>query len=152
MSEGNLPNGAAARLEAVQDGKPWIKRFTKKEYAQAFAEYTARFGPLYEAPLAKPESLPALAEELLDGIAAGWQRQRPWNRTVALMNDKQMLVTYLSPMLQTLEGGAVLADLIRDGWAARWPKDAYQNGNFEELLGGFRSTFLGFEIFRKNKD
>lgn len=97
MSEGNLPNGAAARLEAVQDGKPWIKRFTKKEYAQAFAEYTARFGPLYEAALAKPESLPALAEELLDGIAAGWQRQRPWNRTVALMNDKQMLVTYLSP-------------------------------------------------------
>ena len=54
MSEGNLPNGAAARLEAVQDGKPWIKRFTKKEYAQAFAEYTARFGPLYEAALAKP--------------------------------------------------------------------------------------------------
>ena len=128
MSEGNLPNGAAARLEAVQDGKPWIKRFTKKEYAQAFAEYTARFGPLYEAALAKPESLPALAEELLDGIAAGWQRQRPWNRTVALMNDKQMLVTYLSPMLQTLEGGAVLADLIRDGWAARWPKDAYPTG------------------------
>ena len=68
------------------------------------------------------------------------------------MNDKQMLVTYLSPMLQKLEGGAVLADLIRDGWAARWPKDAYQNGSFEELLGGFRNTFLGFEIFRKNKD
>ncbi len=151
MREGNIGTGTAALLEAVQGGKPWIRRFTKKEYAQAFQEYTDRFGPLCTAVLAKPESLPALTEEFLDALEAGWQRQRPWNRTVALMNDKQMIVTYLSPMLQKLEGGTALAEQIRDGWNARWPKDAYQNGVYEELLGGFRSTFLGFELLRRDK-
>lgn len=144
--------GTAALLEAVQDGKPWIKRFTRKEYAAAFQEYTSRFGPPYQEALGNPEGLPALAEELLDGIAGGWKNQRPWNRSVAIMNDKQMMVTYLSPMLQTLEGGCRLAELLRDGWAARWPKDAYQLGTYEELLSGFRNTFLGLEIFRRDKD
>lgn len=144
--------GTAALLEAVQNGKPWIKRFTKKEYAAAFQEYTNRFGPLYQEALDGLEEPSVLAEELLDGIAGGWKNQRPWNRSVALMNDKQMMVTYLSPMLQTLENGGRFAELLRDGWAVRWPKDAYQLGTYEELLGGFRNTFLGLEIFHRDKD
>lgn len=139
----------AALLEAVQDNRLWIKRFTRKEYAKAFEAYQSQFGPRYQEALADPDALPAIAEELLDGIAGGWKRQRPWNRTAAAMNDKQMMVTYLSPMLLKLEGGERLAELLRDGWAARWPKDAYENGAFEELLGGFRNTIMGLEIFRR---
>ena len=144
-----VPSCAAALLEAVQDNKLWIKRFTKKEYAAAFQEYASRFGPRFQEVLNRPEELPALAEDFLDGIAAGWKRQRPWNRTVAMMDEKQMMVTYLSPMLLKMEGGERLADLVRDGWAARWPKEPYQNGVYEELLDGFRSTFLGLELFRR---
>lgn len=137
----------AGLLEAIQDGRFWIKRFTRKEYSKAFEAYMNQFGPRYQEALRNPDVLPDVAEEMLDGIAEGWKRQRPWNRTVAAMDDKQMMITYLSPMLLKLEGGERLAELLRDGWAARWPKDAYENGSYEELLGGFRNTIMGLEIF-----
>ena len=45
-------------LAAVQTGREWMDRFTRKEYTRAFREYTQRFGPLYmEAVRAAGEKL-----------------------------------------------------------------------------------------------
>lgn len=134
-------------LPAVQEGKLWSPRFTKREYAKAFQEYRARFAPLFEEAFrsAGEEGLPALAEALLDGLAEGWKRQRFWNRAVAQIDDKQMLVSYLSPMLMEM-GAERFCHLLRDGWAARWPKEAYLVGTFEELNGGFRNAIFGISL------
>ena len=134
-------------LPAVQEGKAWSHRFTKKEYPQAFQEYQARFAPLFKEAFqsAGEEGLPALAEALLNGLAEGWRRQRFWNRTAAQLDDKQMLVSYLSPMLLEIGAGRFCC-LLRDGWAARWPKEAYLTGTFEELNSGFRNTVLGIPL------
>ena len=88
-------------LAAVQTGREWMDRFTRKEYTRAFREYTQRFGPLYmEAVRAAGEKgLGALAGSLLDGLEEGWKRQRFWNRAAVRTTEKQMMVTYLSPML-----------------------------------------------------
>ena len=66
-------------LAAVRDGKPWLDRFTGKEYDQAYQDYRAQYAPLFrEAALAGgEEGLAALAEALLDGLAEGWARQKP---------------------------------------------------------------------------
>lgn len=135
-------------LAAIQDGKPWMNRFTGKGYGAAFEEYCARFGPICrEAVLqAGEEGLPALAEVLLDGLAEGWRRRRPWDRSLAKVEDRQMLVCYFSPMLLEDPLCVPLAEKLREGWAARWPKDAYQTAPRKTLQKGFRTTFLGISL------
>lgn len=135
-------------LAAIQDGKPWLDRFTGKGYDQAFQEYRARYAPLFrEAALADgEEGIEALTEVLLDGLAEGWKRQRPWNRSLVQMEDKQMIVCFLGPMLMEDPVCAPLEEKLREGWAARWPKEAYQSASREKIRKGFRPTFMGITL------
>lgn len=150
MSNGNT----AALLAAIQDGKSWLDRFNRKDYDRAFQEYRERFGPLYrEAALsAGEEGLAALAAAVLDGLAAGWAGQRPWNRSLAQLNDKQVIVCYLSPMLLEDPACAALEEALREGWAARWPKDAYRAAPLAKLRKGFRPSFLGIPLPFGNRE
>lgn len=146
MSEINT----AALLAAIQDGKPWLDRFTgKKEYDKAYQDYRERYAPAYrEAALAAgEEGLEAVAEALLDGLAEGWARRRLWNRSLAQINDKQLIVCYLSPMLLEDPVCAPLAEELRKGWAARWPKEAYQTASVTKLRKGFRTTIMGIPLY-----
>lgn len=148
MSEWNTE----ALLAAVLNGKPWIGRFTQRDYGAAFREYREQFGSAYREAVqsAGPKGLEGLTAALLDGMEADWARQRPWNRSLARLNVRQMLVQYLSPLLLSLgeqtPGCRALAESLRDGWAARWPKEVYQLAAREELQRGFRRTILGFPV------
>ena len=135
-------------LSAVQDGKPWLDRFTGKEYGRAYREYREKYGPLFrEAVLFDgEEGMEALEEVLLDGLAEGWKRQRPWNRSLAKVSDRQMIVCYLSPMLLEDPETAPLAERLREGWAARWPKEAYRVASAEKLQKGFRPSIFGIPL------
>ncbi|MDE6455119.1 MAG: hypothetical protein K2L38_04260 [Dysosmobacter sp.] len=83
---------------------------------------------------------------LLDGLAEGWARQKPWNRSLAMLNDKQMIVCFLSPVLMEDPACAPLEERLREGWAARWPKEAYKAASLEKIRKGFRPTFLGITL------
>ena len=135
-------------LSAIQDGKPWLDRFNGKEYDKAYQEYRAKYGPLFrEAALADgEEGVEALTEVLLDGLAEGWARQKPWNRSLAQMEDKQMIVCFLGPVLMEDPACAPLEEQLREGWAARWPKEAYRAASLEKIRKGFRPTFLGIPL------
>ena len=135
-------------LSAIQDGKPWLARFTGKEYDRAYQEYRAKYAPLFrEAALADgEEGVGALAEVLLDGLAEGWRRQKPWNRSMAMLSDKQMIVCFLAPVLMEDPACAALEEKLREGWAARWPKEAYKAVSLEKIRKGFRPTFLGIAL------
>lgn len=137
-----------ALLAAIQDGKPWLSRFTGKEFDKAYEEYRRKYAPLFrEAALADgEEGVEALAEVLLDGLAEGWKRQKPWNRSLAQMEDKQMIVCYLGPVLMEDPACAALEEKLRQGWAARWPKEAYKPASLEKIRKGFRPTFLGIAL------
>ena len=137
---------------AVQAAKEWLPRFRKNEYAKAMREYRECFGPAYvravketEGDLAKLEDL---ADCILDELEAGWKRRRFWDRSAVRVEEKQMIVDFLSPMLleepEPLCGR--LAGMLRQGWADRWPKDAYQITTFEVLQKGFRNTILGIDL------
>ena len=141
---------------AVQETRPWMDDFRRRTYEKAFQSYTDRFGPCYleAAREAGEEGLRPLAGEILDGIAAGWKRQRPWNRAAVRVAEKQMAVDYLSPMLLELQEPLchTLCELLREEWAARRPKDAYGTATYEELRRGFRDTIMGIELGRRRKD
>ena len=144
MSEVN----AETLLAAIQDGKPWLARFTGKEYDRAYQDYRAKYAPLFrEAVLdGGEEGIAALAEVLLDGLAEGWARQKPWNRSLAMLSDKQMIVCFLGPMLMEDPVCAPLEEKLREDWAARWPKEAYRAAAQEKIRKGFRPTFLGITL------
>lgn len=141
---------------AVQETRPWIDNFRKRTYEKAFRDYTERFGASYLEAVgeAGENGLDGLAGQILDGIEAGWKRQRPWNRGAVRVMEKQMAVDYLSPMLLDLPEPMcrTLCGLLRDGWAARWPKDAYGAATYRELKRGFRDTIMGIELGRRRRD
>ena len=141
---------------AFQETRPWIDDFRKRTYEKAFRAYTERFGSSYLEAVreAGEKGLQRLAGEILDGIEAGWKRQRPWNRPAVRVMEKQMAVDYLSPMLLELPEPMcqTLCDLLRQGWAARWPKDAYGAATYTQLKKGFRDTIMGIELGRRRGD
>ncbi len=149
---------SAELLAAIQTGRTWLDRFTRREYPKAFREYTERFAPVYGEAVQKTggdeAALQALAEEILDGLADGWKRQRVWNRAAVKVNEKQMMVDYLSPMLLGMEDTDCprFAELLRDRWAARWPKDAYSIVSYARIAGGFRNSILGIDFANKHLD
>ena len=143
---------------AVQAAKEWLPRFRKNEYAKAMREYRECFGPAYvravketEGDLAKLEDL---ANCILDELEAGWKRRRFWDRSAVRVEEKQMIVDFLSPMLleepEPLCGR--LAGMLRQGWADRWPKDAYQITTVDVLENGFRNSILGSDLSGKHLD
>lgn len=137
---------------AAQETRPWMDEFRKRTYERAFRAYTDRFGPCYleAAREAGEEGIRSLAGEILDGLEAGWRRQRLWNRAAVRVAEKQMMVDYLSPMLLELPEPLCqrLCESLRQEWAARWPRDAYGTAPWQQLLGGFRDTILGIELGR----
>ena len=143
---------------AVWEAPDWLPRFRRQEYPQVFQEYQKRFAPLYAQAVEETEgdltALEGLANDILDELEAGWKRRRFWNRTAVRVEEKQVIVSYLSPMLLELPDPLCgrLAGMLRQGWADRWPKDAYQITTFEVLQKGFRNSILGIDLEGKHLD
>ena len=143
---------------AVWEAPDWLSRFRRQEYLRAFQEYQKRFAPLYAQAVGETEgdlaALERLANDILDALEAGWKRRRFWNRSAARVEEKQVIVSFLSPMLleepDPLCGR--LAGMLRQGLADRWPKDAYQITTFEVLQKGFRNSILGIDLGDKYMD
>lgn len=133
-------------LSAVQDCKPWLVRFTRAEYAEAFREYERTYAAAYRGAIrAAGGDLSGLAGELLDALADGWAREKFWKRSTRRFEEKQVIFCYLTPMLLEM-GDAEFAACLRDTWRARWPKDAYKAVTWRKLQDGFRLTVMGVEI------
>ena len=133
-------------LEALRDGDPWLERFDKRRYGDAFQEYTERFGPLYREAV-RETGAEILAGELVEALRAG-RRRRFWGRAAQAFAEKQMMVVYLAPMLREI-GEEAFGELLREAWARQWPRDAYEISSREEIQGGFRDTLFGIEWKRR---
>lgn len=133
----------------------YLKRFEIREYSKAFREYMETCGDAVEKEICAAEAsggtegLNALAADVLNELERRWKAQRFWNRAAAKADSKQMILVYLSPMLLEKGGAcALFAQLLRDGWAARWPKDAYAIADYQKLRKGFRNVILGVDLDR----
>lgn len=144
-------------LDAIQTSRTWLDQFTRKTYTKAFRTYTETYGPAYMEAVRQAdgeEGLNGLAGDILDGLEQGWKRCSFWSRGSVKVNEKQMMVDYLSPMLLGLEepGCARLAELLRDGWRVRWPRNGYDFVAYQEIQNGFRNSILGIDLANKHID
>ena len=111
----------------LDEAKSWLDRFTRREYEKGFRAFCERFGPAYDQAVAEAgEDLTALADAILDAVEERWRHQHFWNRSAVRGNHKQVLVSFLSPMLLDREGTGCpdLARVLCERWGERWPKDA----------------------------
>lgn len=138
------------QLAAAIRETDYLKRFDRRTYSKAFQEYTDRFALMYlEAVRSAGEAgMVPLAEALIDELENGWRRQKFWNRSAVQVNEKQMIVTYLSPMLVGLEEPlcTAFAKVMRDTWGVRRPKDPYRIASYQKLSKGFRNVIMGIDV------
>lgn len=142
-----LPN----LLRAIQSNSYWMENFTRQYYQSAFKKYCTEFFPSYEAAIRAAEDevgMVDLVNQLLDALSAGWRSKRLWQRTRAKLDDQQMIVSYLTPMLLSLPDprGMKFAELLQMEWEKRWPKEAYRIGDYDRIRGGFRDDILGIPL------
>ena len=145
-----------ALCAAVWEAERWMKQFNRKEYPGAFRRYGEKFAPLYVEAVQEAEDLEglqALADDMLDALERRWKRR--WlGRGALMVDERQMIVSFLSPMLLEQPDPLCgrLAGMLRQGWADRWPKDAYQMTTAEVLQKGFRNSILGIDLEGKHLD
>lgn len=144
-------------LPAIQDYDYWQEYFNRVNYFKGFRLYIEKYGQLYmEAVRAagNEEGLKQLACDILDALEKSWPKHRFWSRSDEKHNSKMMLIQYLSPLLLSFEDPDCtrFAELLRDEWAARWPKEAYGITTYKQLRRGFRNVIMGMEFHDKLLD
>ena len=139
---------------ALRDPRPWLELFRRRSYEAAFRDYSRRFGPLYDQAAREAEDLPALAGAILDALEEDRRSRRPWARGALRVDEKQVLVAYLSPMLLEREEprSRELCGVLREAWNSRWPRDAYQTAGFDQIRSGFRTAVMGIELRRTDRE
>ena len=80
-----------------------------------------------------------------------WDGEEPEQNTIWYPAGSQLQITGLLELPEP--GCRRLAEVLRDRWAARWPKDSYHIVEAAELQKGFRYTIMGIEVsLPKRKD
>lgn len=136
----------SAICTAIQEGRPYLDRFTRREYTKAFREYEKTYWEGCHKELEENrENLQQLAIRVINELEEDRRRTRFWNRGAKAFDEKQTVIKYLAPML--LEHGEnAFADCLRDAWCRRWPKDTYEYATFETLKDAFLNVILGIQL------
>lgn len=136
----------SAICTAIQEGRPYLDRFTRREYTKAFREYEKTYWEGCHKELEENrENLQQLAIRVINELEEDRRRTRFWNRGAKAFDEKQTVIKYLAPML--LEHGEdIFADRLRDAWCRRWPKDTYEYATFETLKDAFLNVILGIQL------
>ena len=139
-------------LKAIRHGRPWIDSFTRFAYRDAFNQYRTMYEPVYVGAVQAYESMEKLAQEIVDAIETGWKKEKFWNRSAARVDDKMMLVAYLTPMLLASQEVRCheLAAAICGAWNEKFPQNTYETADYDTLLDGFRNSIMGFDFEGKH--
>lgn len=139
-------------LKAIRRGRPWIDSFTRFAYRDAFSRYRTVYEPVYAGAVQAYESMEKLAGEIVDAVEAAWKKEKFWNRGAARVDDKMMLVAYLTPMLLASQEVRCheLAAAICRAWNERFPENTYKTADYEAILNGFRNSIMGFDFAGKH--
>lgn len=130
----------------------YYQKLSKKEFPPAFDAYEADNAALLtqldQAAPSYPGGVDALAAAaataMLDALEAHMQTDKRWGnkrrRDEVFFETKVVLAIYFTPLLRKLR--LSLAEPLRtelhSQWMARWPKQVWQPGDYDTLMGGFK--------------
>lgn len=135
---------------AIREGRPWLDRFTRREYEKAFRAYMDLYGAGCRQQIDDSgDRLQELAEEVLDELAESRRKARFWNRSTLAFDQQQTVIKYFTPMLLELEQAA-FSDVFHAAWCRRWPNARYEQADYARLRKGFVNVILGITIPEKD--
>ena len=139
-------------LKAIHHGRPWIDSFTRFAYRDAFNQYRTLYEPVYVGAVQAYSSVEKLAQEIVAAVEESWKKERFWNRSAAKVDDKMMLVAYLTPMLLASQETRCheLAKSLCAAWNEKFPENQYATTDYDGIVGGFRNTIMGFDFAGKH--
>ncbi len=125
----------------------YMHRFTRDQYADAFASYMTEHTPLfdeiedvYQADSDPSSVIKRLAADFTDVAKASYDAQKKSKRTGYLIDLNTLLVVYILPALREYQGtfGEPLVNAVTDTWNATFTQYKIKSGTFQEINGGFR--------------
>lgn len=149
-------------LDCIRDYPDCYKEFTRKKYAAAFEAHREGTRETWEAldrwVCAQPARREALLEEFAELFVQQWEdfhlsqqkaRTKHARERLAFAN-KLTLAWFTVPALRSLglSVGEDFSCLLRDRFNARYPKNIFNVGTYEEIQGGFRRRGLA-GLFKK---
>lgn len=137
-------------LKAVHKCRPWVDGFNRVKYKEYFERYSSLFTDVFTKAVEEAASKEELANSFVDAIDSACKAEHFWNRNASFVDDKTMLVVYLSPMLLASgkEENIAFANVLSSTWNAKFPKESYQVANFDTIMSGFTNTIMGVSLFK----
>ena len=143
----------SALMDAVSDGQKWNDPKINTRYREMLDAFRQRNADACMTEIAGAEDPRCLASDFLNQLETRWKGFSFLSRSGKQEDDKLKIVTFLLPML--LDTGDpdcyAFVSAFQEEWNGRYPKWILRAASGEEIAGGFRRTFLGFQIPDKNK-
>jgi hypothetical protein len=128
--------------ELIAQTRPALAQFDAVHYPAAFSAFEAQAAPLWVSAEAAPQEAAQALLSALEARRAALPRRK---RRRAALEDKQVLALFLAPAALRQGGGeSPFARELQRQWAARYPRDLFFLGSYEELMEGFDAFFFGF--------
>ena len=133
----------------IASAHPFLERFDYDHYLDCFAAFEASCAKWFAehgVPASEGET-----ERILEQFEARWAALPRRARREAAYRDKQVLALFFSPAAaRHSEGAGAFSEALREKWNARFPRNTFLSGRFEEILKGFDANLLGLPL-RKSK-
>ena len=135
----NLCDGADAFAQLIIGNRALLSQFKKSTYCGSFESYCCQLeGPL--AYLGDAEEMEQLAQMILDRLEENWKEEK---LRTPHFNDQILISVYLVPALiySQYTDAKEFAEIFRSAWKSRYPKNAFEIGNYEQICQGFEKKF-----------
>ena len=142
----------SAFLDALKKNRPWVNRFTRFDYREAFQDYRDVYEKTCRLQLSEMQDYVFGASAFMDELEQHWKKQFFFNRTAERVDCRMTAVSYFIPMLLLCdeERARVFAEALKQERESRYPKEKLGISDYETILNGFRFSILGVDIERKH--
>ena len=140
-------------LEAIVNYPGIGRKLSKAEFTPAFEQYSNGISEIFrrlDSAIAAGAADPAsAAEAFLNRLEAHWNSQPKWNsalnRSSIQETDKFIIAIFLVPAVRrmALPSSEAYCLQLREIWCRRYPKNPFNLGDYESIVGGFRKRYFG---------
>ena len=135
----------------IASAQAYLDRFDYDHYPDCFAVFEENLDQWF----AEHGALDAESEteQILKQFEERWAQLPRRERREAAYRDKQVLALFFSPAaVRTSEAAGAFAETLREKWNARFPRNTFLPGRFEEILKGFDANLLGLPLRKSKKN
>ena len=129
--------------DLIESFREELPRFNAHDYPLSFTRFEESASPLFDAITQPAEEALRLEEECERRCAALSRRAQK----ETLQQLKMVLTLYLVPAALRRGGNAAaFAQELNRVWNARFPRNSFRLGSYEDIMRGFDATFLGIPL------